>query len=55
MRCQKRKPGGGVEGGMGEGIDRYPSIRAIDRPLGSPALYAILYFDLSKLLFSNDV
>ena len=37
MRCQKRKPGGGVEGGRGEGIDRYPRLRAIDRPLGSPS------------------
>jgi hypothetical protein len=32
MRCQKRKPCGRVEGGRGEGIDRYPIPIAIDRP-----------------------
>mgnify|MGYP003703228915 CR=1 FL=1 len=32
MRCQKRKPCGGVEGGREEGIDRYPIPIAIDRP-----------------------
>ncbi len=36
MRCQKRKPGGGVKGGRGEGIDRYPMGRVIDRPLEFP-------------------